>query len=110
MQELIRGDSCVIEFSIEEEISMEDIEAITLTARTYAEGTTLFTKNKEDFMLENKIFSVEIKPEDTQELKTKKFGFDIEIVLKDGTTTSIIDTLELVPDYTHHRKSDENGN
>lgn len=109
MQSLIRGDSCIIEFSIEEDISIEDIEAITLTARTYAEGTILFTKNKEDFTLEDKVFSVEIKAEDTQELKTKKFGFDIEIVLNDGTTASIIDTFELVADYTHHR-SDENGN
>lgn len=109
MQELIRGDSCLLEFSIEEDVSMEDIKTVTLTARTYAEGTILFTKNKEDFTLENKVFSVEIKPEDTQELKTKKIGFDIEIVLNDGTTASIIDTFELVPDYTHHR-SDENGN
>ena len=99
-EELIRGDTCVIEFDVEEDIKMDDIATLTLTARPYADGKELFTKNKDDFTLENKVFSVELKPEDTQELEISKFGFDIEIVLANGTTTSIVGEIKLVMDYT----------
>lgn len=111
VEELIRGDSCIIEFDVKEDITMDDIDTITLTARTYADGEELFTKNKEDFTLEGKVFSVEIKPEDTQELALKKLGYDIEIVLTDGTTASKIGAIKIVKDYTHHVKAgDTNGN
>lgn len=100
--ELIRGDSAVIEFSVKEDITLNDIETLTLTARPYADGDILFTKSKKDFTLEDHTFSVEILPEDTQELLYKKFDFDIEIVLNDKTTSSLIGTVNIVKDYTTH--------
>ena len=107
-EELIRGDSCVIEFDVKEDITMDNIKTITLTARPYADGEELFTKNKENFTLEGKVFSVEIKPEDTQYLEITKFGFDIEIVLTDETTSSLIGEIKLVKDYSY-KVGDTNG-
>ena len=109
--ELIRGDSLMIEIEIEEEITMNDIDALTLTARPYVDGEILFDKNKEDFKIENNIISVDILPEDTQELIYRKFEFDVEIVLKDGTTRSVLGLINLIRDYTTHKKgSDDSEN
>ena len=105
--ELIRGDSLVIDVEIEEEITMDDIDTLTLTARPYADGEVLFAKSKDDFSIENKVISVEILPKDTQELIHQKFGFDIEIVLKDGTTRSVLGLIKLVRDYTTHKKGSD---
>ena len=102
-EELIRGDSAVIEFSIEEDITLDDIETLILTARVHPDCEELFTKNKKDFTLENNIYSVEILPEDTQELNLKKFYFDIEITLKDGTRGTLLGKINLEKDITTHK-------
>ena len=109
VEELIRGDSFVIEIETEEDITMNDIDTLTLTARPYTDAEVLFEKNKDDFNIENNIISVEILPEDTQELIYKSFGFDIEIVLKDKTTKTVLGRINLVKDYTTHKKGSDNS-
>lgn len=108
-EELIRGDSAVIEFSLTDDdgqvIPMSMIDTLILTARIHPDCDILFTKNKEDFTLENDIYSVEILPEDTQELNLKKFHFDVEITLIDGTRGTLLGKLELIKDITTHNKS-----
>ena len=51
--ELIRGDSAVIEFDLSDDdgkdILLSDIDTLILTARDYIDGHILFTKSKEDF-------------------------------------------------------------
>lgn len=105
--ELIRGDSLIINIELEEEITMNDIDTLTLTARPYVDGDILFDKSKEDFKIEDNIISVEILPEDTQELIYKKFEFDVEIVLKDRTTRSVLGLINLIKDYTTHKKGSD---
>lgn len=71
----------------------------------------MFDKSKDNFKIENNIISVEILPEDTQELSCRKFEFDVEIVLKDGTTRSVLGLINLIRDYTTHKKgSDDSEN
>ena len=106
--ELIRGDTAIIEIETEENLTSKEIAALTLTARTYADGNILFNKKTDDFKIENNIISVEILPEDTQELIYENFGFDIEIVLKDGTIKSVLGKIKLIKDYTTHKKGSDN--
>lgn len=101
-EELIRGDSAIIEFTIKEDITLEDIETLILTARIFPDSQILFSKNKADFTLEEHTFSVEIFPEDTQELNIKKIYFDIELTLKDGTRSTLLGEINLVTDITTH--------
>lgn len=106
-EELIRGDSAVIEFSLTDDdgqaIPMSMIDTLILTARIHPDCEVLFTKNKEDFILENDIYSVEILPEDTQDLNMKKFYFDVEITLTDGTRGTLLGRIELIKDITTHK-------
>lgn len=99
---MIRGDSVIIEFSIEEDITMNDIDTLILTARKYPDEEILFTKNKDNFILDNKICSVELLPEDTQELTFDKIFLDIEITLIDGTRKTLLAVINLEKDMTTH--------
>lgn len=112
--ELIRGDSAVIEFSLLDDdiknIELSDIDTLILTARDYNDGDILFTKSKEDFKNEGNNYSVEILPEDTQELSLKKFIYDIEITLADGTRGTLLGKIELKKDVTTHKAGDINEN
>ena len=105
--ELIRGDSAVIEFELTDDenkiIPLENIDTLILTARTYPDSEELFSKDTGDFLFENDIYSVEILPEDTQELNITKFYFDIEITLTDGTRRTILGKLDLEKDITTHK-------
>ena len=80
--ELIRGDSAVIEFSLSDidgkDVLLSDIDTLILTARAYNDGDVLFEKSKEDFKNEGNNYSVEILPKDTQELSLKEFIYDID--------------------------------
>lgn len=106
-EELIRGDSAVIEFELtddnDENIPLSDIDTLILTARPYPDCEELFTKEKSDFALEDKTYSVEILPKDTEELNLKKFYFDIEITLKDGTRSTLLGEINLEKDITTHK-------
>ena len=106
-EELIRGDSAVIEFELtddnDEVIPLSDIDTLILTARIHPDCEILFTKNKENFNLENDIYSVEILPKDTQELDFNKFYFDVEITLTDGTRGTLLGRIELIKDITTHK-------
>lgn len=112
--ELIRGDSAVIEFSLSDDdgkdIILSDIDTLILTARDYADGNILFSKVKEDFRCEGNNYSVEILPEDTQELSLKEFVYDIEITLTDGTRGTLLGKINLKRDVTTHKAggTDEN--
>lgn len=108
--ELIRGDSAIIEFSLEEGITLSDIDTLILTAKKWTDGNILFTKNKEDFVAEENNYSVEILPVDTQELDLRNFVYDIEITLKDGTRGTLLGKINLVKDITTHKAggTDEN--
>lgn len=108
MQEikLIRGDSAIIEFSIEEEIDWDSIQTLILTAKPYPSGNILFQKNKEDFTKEENIYSVELLPEDTQELTCSNFVFDIEITLNDRTRGTLLGKISLEKDITTHTVGD----
>ena len=106
-EELIRGDSAVVDFSLTDDdgqvIPMSMIDTLILTARTHPDYGVLFTKDKEDFTLENDIYSVEILPEDTQELNIKRFCFDVETTLIDGTRGTLLGKIKLIEDITTHR-------
>lgn len=111
----IRGDSYVIEFTLSDEnnenIELDSIDTLILTARIYPDSSILFSKNKKDFKLENKVYVVEILPQDTQELIIDKFYYDIEITLIDGTRSSYLGIIDLEKDITTHTSggvSDEN--
>lgn len=111
----IRGDSYVIEFTLSDEnnenIELDSIDTLILTARIYPDSSILFSKNKKDFKLENKVYVVEIFPQDTQELIIDKFYYDIEITLIDGTRSSYLGIIDLEKDITTHTSggvSDEN--
>lgn len=112
--ELIRGDSAVIEFSLSDDdgkdILLSDIDTLILTARDYADGNILFSKVKEDFKNEGNNYSVEILPKDTQELSIKEFIYDIEITLADGTRGTLLGKIELKKDVTTHKAGDINEN
>lgn len=112
--ELIRGDSAVIEFSLTDDdgkdILLSDIDTLILTARCYADGKILFSKTKKDFKNEGNNYSVEILPEDTQELSLKEFVYDIEITLTDGTRGTLLGKIELKKDVTTHKAGDTNEN
>ncbi len=111
---LIRGDSCVIEFTISDEqgkhINIEDIDTLYLTARKVADSKILFSKKKEDFNLENNVYTVEILPTDTEEFKITEFEFDIEITLLDGTRQSKTGKINLDYDFTTHKGGAVNEN
>lgn len=106
-EELIRGDSCVIEFSLTDEenksIELNDIDTLILSARNYPDSALLFVKNKKDFSLEDGIYSVEILPEDTQELMTEEIYYDIEVTLLDGTRNTKLGIISLRKDITTHK-------
>ena len=107
-EELIRGDSAIIEFELtdnnDKNISLEDIDTLILTARIYPDKQILFTKEKEDFKVENDIYYVELFPEDTQELSIDKFFFDVEVTLKNnGGRGSFLGILKLKKDMTTHK-------
>ena len=112
--ELIRGDSVVIEFELTDDnddvIPLSDIDTLILTARAYADGNILFSKIKEDFKNEGNNYSVEILPEDTQELSLKEFVYDIEITLTDGTRGTLLGKIELKKDVTTHKAGDTDEN
>ena len=99
---MVRGDSAIIEFSIEEDITMDDIDTLILTARKYPDEDILFTKNKESFTLNDKICTVELLPENTQELTLDKIFLDIEITLIDGTRKTLLAIIKLKKDMTTH--------
>lgn len=110
--ELIRGDSAVIEFSLSDidgkNVLLSDIDTLILTARAYANGNILFSKTKEDFKNEGNNYSVEILPEDTQELSLKEFIYDIEITLTDGTRGTLLGKINLKRDVTTHKAGGTN--
>ena len=107
-ENLIRGDSLIIEFPITDEqgeiIHIEELDTLILTARQKANKVypVLFEKEKEDFVYENEVYSIEILPTDTEQLNVKSFSFDIEATLKDGTRQTIIGEIDLEHDCTIH--------
>lgn len=111
---LIRGDSAVIEFSLSDDdgkdILLSDIDTLILTARAYNDGNILFEKSKENFKNEGNNYSVEILPEDTQELSLTDFVYDIEITLTDGTRGTLLGKIELKRDVTTHKAGDTDEN
>lgn len=114
-ENLIRGDSLIIDFPITDEqgktISIEELETLFLTARQRPNKSypVLFEKKKEDFTYENEMYSIEILPTDTEQLDLKVFYYDIEATLTDGTRQTIIGGIDLEHDYTMHG-GDENEN
>lgn len=112
--DLIRGDSCIIEFTISDEeknyIDIQDIDMLYLTARKVADSKILFSKKKEDFNLENDIYTVEILPTDTEEFKITEFEFDIEVTLFDGTRQTKKGKINLDFDFTTHKGGVVNEN
>ena len=112
--ELIRGDSAVIEFDLSDDdgkdVILSDIDTLILTAKDYIDGHILFTKSKEDFENEGNHYSIEILPKDTQELSLKDFVYDIEITLADGTRGTLLGKIELNRDVTTHKAGDSNEN
>ena len=110
--ELIRGDSAVIEFSLSDidgkDVLLSDIDTLILTARAYNDGDVLFEKSKEDFKNEGNNYSVEILPKDTQELSLKEFIYDIEITLIDGTRGTLLGKINLKRDVTTHKAGGTN--
>lgn len=112
--ELIRGDSAVIEFSLSDidgkDVLLSDIDTLILTARAYNDGDVLFEKTKEDFKNEGNNYSVEILPIDTQELTLREFVYDIEITLNDGTRGTLLGKINLIKDRTTHKVGDTDEN
>lgn len=114
-ENLIRGDSLIIDFPITDEegtiIPIEELDTLFLTARQKPSKSypVLFEKEKEDFTYENEIYSIEILPTDTEQLNLKVFYYDIEATLKDGTRQTIIGGIDLEHDCTiHGGDEDEN--
>lgn len=111
---IIRGDSWIIEFTITDEndnnISIEDIDTLYLTARKVADSKILFYKEKKDFVVTNNGYSVNILPTDTEKFKITEFEFDIEVTTKDGIRQSIIGKINLEKDYTTHKGGVVNDN
>lgn len=109
MIEFIRGDSVVLKFPIKDSngnlIEMSDIADIILTCRKKPgkKYEVLFSKEKKDFRLEDGMYKVDLKAEDTENLNcTGTLTYDIEVTLKDGTRKSKIDELTLIEDVSIH--------
>lgn len=106
--ELIRGDTLTLVFPLTDDdgntIGMDEIETFFLTARQYPnkESTILFSKEKKDFSFVDNLYEVEILPTETETMLLKKFYFDIEVTLIDGTRKTKIVEVNLVKDYTIH--------
>ena len=111
--ELIRGDTGVIEFDLfdddKNKILLADIEEIICTARTYIGGGVLFRKTLADVINTENHYEIEIKPEDTEQLK-ENFGYDIEITLKDGTRGTLLGKIILIEDYSTRKDGKLNEN
>ena len=93
--EIIRGDTATISVPISNKngdtIEFEDIDTLILTCRTMPSKSyeVLFKKTKEDFRLEENKYKVDLKAEDTEQLKLDKPAyFDIEVTFKNGTRKS----------------------
>lgn len=106
--ELIRGDTLTLVFPLTDDdgntIGMDEIETLFLTARQYPnkESTILFSKEKKDFSFIDNLYEVEILPTETETMLLKKFYFDIEVTLTDGTRKTKIVEVNLEKDYTIH--------
>lgn len=111
---IIRGDSFVIEFTISDEnensINFNDIDTLYLTARKKADSKVLFMKDKDDFKLENNTYSVEILPTDTEEFEISDFEYDIEVTLIDNTRQTKTGKINLEKDFTTHKGGGVNEN
>lgn len=107
---IIRGDTYVLEFPINDEdknpIKIDDIKTLLLTARELPnkKSPVLFSKTKEDFSIVDDMYNVTIEPTDTEQLDIVTFYFDIEATLFDGTRGTIIRRVDLTKDYTIHKE------
>lgn len=107
--EIIRGDTATISVTITNKngdtIEFEDIDTLILTCRKMPSKSNevLFKKTKEDFRFEDNKYKVDLKAEDTEQLKLDKPAyFDIEVTLKNGTRKSRIYEMSIIKDYTIH--------
>lgn len=108
--EFVRGDTCLFKFKITntqgQTIKKEDIESLILTCRADSSSTLpiLFQKNIDDFELKDDYYHCAFKPTDTQNLKYKKYYFDIEVTLKGGYRKTLFSSFTLTEECTIHEE------
>lgn len=105
----IRGDTFLFKFKIldksKNSIEKSDISTLILTCRKQKNDLIMFTKNIDDFTVDdNGYFHGEFKPEDTQELESGEYYFDIEVTLTSGKRKTKLYTFILEKDATKHKK------
>lgn len=111
--EFIRGDTfefgLPIQYDDGKAVQKEDIETLIFTCRktNYKESPVLIIKNIEDFVFEDDIYWLTIKPKDTEELPYGTYKFDVELTLKDGYRKTFASRFKLTEETTIHGDANE---